>query len=190
MPEHAPILPRDGASLHALHATRIAAQALRVLPIGYWQRRLAARAFSLELMPVMPRESLHVQARRLADHPGVWLLVTEAMAWGLVPWVWSGPLDRRVDGARAAMRAFQRAAPRAFGAVLFVTAPDDTTTRAVLHRIRPVGLAATYLAIGAVSWDQLDECFEDAADDLPQAGARAAALRASRRLAQLTTACP
>ena len=185
MPEPPPLAPRDARSLHALHATRIAARALCVLPIGYWQRRLAARAFSLEMMPAMPRESLHVQAHRVPDHPGLWMLVTETMAWGLVPWAWSGSAPRQVRGARAALRAFQHAAPRAFGAVLFVTPPDDTTTRLLLHRIRPTGLAATYLAVGAITWDQLDECFEDAADEVPDAQARLAALRATYQLAQL-----
>ena len=48
--------PRAPWTIRNLVATQGLAHVLPTLPVGYWQRRVAARAFALVLMPAIPRE--------------------------------------------------------------------------------------------------------------------------------------
>ena len=91
--------PRAPWTIRNLVAAQGLAHVLPTLPVGYWQRRVAARAFALDLMPAIPRESQHVRLVRLPGMPPLWLLASTVMTWGLVPWMWRA--DARTERAEA-----------------------------------------------------------------------------------------
>ena len=130
------IHPREEWAIRNAMATSVAARVLALLPIGYWQRRVAARAWSLETMPVVPRESQLVRAWR---HPGpspLWILSTDVMAWGLIPWLWRADARTEVEEARRALQQFVRAAERPTCAALFVAEQGLPGPRSHLPRLR------------------------------------------------------
>ena len=91
--------PRAPWTIRNLVAAQGLAHVLPTLPVGYWQRRVAARAFALDLMPAIPRESQHVRLVRLSGMPPLWLLASTVMTWGVVPWMWRA--DARTERAEA-----------------------------------------------------------------------------------------
>ena len=101
--------PRDPLHLRPGVTTQLLPQLLATLPIGYWQRRLGARAFGLDLMPPVPRTSYAVRVRRLPGAPPIPVLATDVMTWGWVPWVWSedprGPLREPRNAVRRVIAA-------------------------------------------------------------------------------------
>lgn len=197
MGRHLEIRPRDAWTIRNAMAVQVAAHVLAALPIGYWQRRVAARAWSLETMPVIPRESQQIRAWRLPGPPAIWVLATEVMIWGLVPWVWRADARTEVTEARRALRQFTRMASRPACAAIFITAADVADPRLHLPRLRmSPSLASAAIGdgglpafgpmpVGVITWSELGEVFTEAATEANSLRGRDAATYGARQLERL-----
>lgn len=174
--------PRDTGTLRNVLAAQLAAHVLPTLPVGYWQRRVAARAFALDVMPVVPRESQVQETRRLPGMPALWLVTSDAMTWGLVPWVWGGePAPVEVHEARAACRRVWAVSRTDACAVVFVSSAPPIPRRQQIPRLRLIGSSAGTAAVGIITVEEIADVLEEAATDLgDDPGARRAAHAALR----------
>lgn len=202
------IHPRDEWAIRSAMAAQVAARVLAVLPIGYWQRRVAARAWSLETMPAVPRESQLVRAWR---HPGpvaLWTLDTDVMTWGLIPWIWRADARTEVGEARRALQQFARTAGRSSCAALFIAPQGLPGPRSHLPRLRmspwraqesvggagaparsssPCGEDA-HPSVGVITWPELAEVFAEASLDAGSLRVRHAAEYGADQLDRLAQA--
>ena len=142
------------------------AHALPALPVGYWQRRVAARAFALDLVPAIPRESPHVRLVRMPGMPPLWLLTSAVMTWGVVPWVWRADARTERAEARAAVNRVLAATRTPACAVVFVASASDRTRLRHMSHLHAAGRAATMTAVGFVTLDEIVDVLAEAAGDL------------------------
>lgn len=183
-----PLHPRATWALRNVLAAQLAALVLPTLPVGYWQRRFAARAFALDVMPVVPRESQTVSMQRLPGTPGVWLVSSDVMTWGFVPWVWTGPPRADVREARAACRRVWTVARTGACAVVFVSSATPGQRQRQMSRLRLLGSSSATAAIGIITVEEIADVLDEAALDLcDEAGACRAREAAHQLRASLTT---
>ncbi len=180
--------PVDALKIRGAMATQVAAHVLAALPIGYWQRRVAARAWSLETMPIIPRESQQVQAWRQPGPPATWVLTTDVMVWGLIPWVWHGDGRLEMVEARRALQRFVRSAGRPACAAIFVTPHAMTDVRQLLPRLRMGPAGSEGVAVGVITWQELVDVFGEAVTEVESSRGRDAAAYGAKQLALLTQA--
>lgn len=179
----AALQPRPSAHLRNEVASQVAAHVCTTLPVGYWQRRLSARAFGLEPFPAMPRDSQHVRVSRLPGVPPIRLLSTEVLTWGLLPWTWPGRDRTSLGEARRAIGRLLAASPT-LDCVAVIVASPDTDLRAALPRLRLAGVGAPEVAVGVVTWPDLADLCEEAVRDLGDRRATAVAAQGARLLRQ------
>lgn len=181
------IQPQHAWQIRNAMAAQVAAHVLAALPIGYWQRRVAARAWSLETMPVIPRESQKVHAWREPGPPTTWVLVTDVMAWGLIPWLWCADARTEVAEARHALQRFARGTARPACAAIFI-APGGSGPRIHLPRLRMPGPGAAGMAVGVITWPELADVFTEANAEVGSLRGRHAAAYGARQLTLLSQA--
>lgn len=180
------IQPLDAWKIRNAMAAQVAAHVLAALPIGYWQRRVAARAWSLETMPVIPRESQQVRAWRQPGPPTTWVLVTDVMAWGLIPWLWCADARTEVAEARRALHRFAHMAARPTCAAIFIAPRGMSGPRIHLPRLRMTSAART--AVGVLTWPELADVFAEATAEVGSLRGRHAAAYGAKQLALLAQA--
>ena len=182
---------RDGLQPHApwairhLVAAQLFAHALPGLPVGYWQRRIAARAFALDVVPAVPRESQVVSVARMPGVPPIWVLASDVMTWGVVPWVWRAEARSERAQARGAVARVRTAARTPHCAVVFVTSTDETRRTAHMPRLRLTGAASAVTAVGLITLGEIAEVLEEAARDLVDREGHQIAVEAAHRVRML-----
>jgi hypothetical protein len=180
--------PQDAWKIRNAMAAQVAAHVLVALPIGYWQRRVAARAWSLDTMPAIPRQSQQVQAWRQPGPPATWILTTDVMTWALIPWLWQGDCRSEVAAARQALQRVARFAQRPLCAAIFVTPHGQAGPRAYLPRLRLFTTDSSAMAVGVITWNELADVFDEAVVEVPSLRGRDAAAYGARQLALLSQA--
>lgn len=180
--------PRDPRDIRAAMVADVAAQVLSRLPVGYWQRRLAARAFALSLVPPVPRDLDAVRVRRLRGSVPILILSSSAMNWGLVPWVWRGDPRHQVREARLAVRRVRAVTAVPSCAVVFLCAPEHGVPHQLFARVRLGGPDCARVTVGGVTWEELADILHDASADLDDVRGGAAAVRARQQLLRLASA--
>lgn len=174
--------PRAAWTIRNLAAAQVLAQVVPSVPVGYWQRRIGARAFALDIVPTMPRESQHVRLLRLPGMPPVWLLASAVMTWGVVPWMWRADARTERIEARAAVARVRDAARTPACAVVFVASVAERTRLRHMPHLRITGAAATVTAVGLITTDDIVAVLTDAAADLAGRDGVHAVRSALRRL--------
>ena len=174
--------PRAPWTIRNLVATQGLAHVLPTLPIGYWQRRVAARAFALDLMPVIPRESQHVRLVRLSGMSPMWLLASTVMTWGMVPWMWRADARTERAEARAAVARIRGVTRTPTCAVVFVVSASERTRLRHMSHLHATGSAATVSAVGFITLDEIVDVLAEAAANLPATGCAPALADTLRRL--------
>ncbi|HTV01774.1 MAG TPA: hypothetical protein VMF13_14600 [Luteitalea sp.] len=180
--------PKEPRDIRAGMVAEVAAHVLALLPVGYWQRRLAARAFALALVPPIPRDDEMVRVRRLRGAVPMLILSTSAMTWGLVPWVWRGEPRLQVREARLAVRRVRAVTAAEACAVVFLSAPEDGVPHQLFARVRLGGPDVARVTVGGVTWAELADILQDASADLDEAMGGEAAGRGHRQLLRLALA--
>jgi len=150
--------PRAAWTIRNLVAAQVLAQVVPSVPVGYWQRRIGARAFALDIVPTMPRESQHVRLLRLPGMPPVWLLASAVMTWGVVPWMWRADARTERADARAAVARVRDAARTPACAVVFVASVAERTRLRHMPHLCITGAAATVTAVGFITTDDIVAC--------------------------------
>jgi len=174
--------PRAPWSLRNLIAAQGLAHVLPTLPVGYWQRRVGARAFALDMVPAMPRESQHVQFTRMPGVPPFWLLASSVMTWGVVPWIWRADARSERAEARAAIARVRNATRTPTCAVVFVASAAERTRLRHMSYLRATGTAAAVSAVGFITLEEIVDLLEEASGDLGGRECAAAVGDALRRL--------
>lgn len=147
------VQPRSAAELRNLQVARLLTSVCTALPVGFWQRRLAARAFGLSIVPPVDRfgTTRAVATRRGGDRP-VLVLQTPVARWALVP-----QLDRDPIGVLQQLRSMGL---RPFTAIVMlvpgVCAPE--ARRAIAHR---QGRMTDAVRVGALDWRDVRALLED-----------------------------
>ena len=174
--------PRRADALRNVQAVRLAANTCARLPVGFWQRRLAARAFGLSVVPPVDR---HEPARSVCWTLGgtdpVFVLETGVALWGLAPHSDRDPV--------AMLQMLRAVGKRPFSAVISVvpvplTEPLGTPDRAGRMHILP----SDALQIGVLHWHDLVAVFDDAAHTLGHPPLAALAAHAATTLRGLEQA--
>ncbi len=171
--------PRRADALRNVQAVRLAANTCAQLPVGFWQRRLAARAFGLSVVPPVDRhEAARAVCWTLGGADPVFVLETGVALWGLAP-----TSDRDPVETLQMLRAVGR---RPFTAVISVgpvslTEPLGAPDRAGRMHILP----SDALQIGVLHWHDLATVFDDAAQTLAHPPLVALASHAATTLRQL-----
>ncbi|AMY08986.1 hypothetical protein LuPra_02194 [Luteitalea pratensis] len=174
--------PRAPWTIRNLVAAQGLAHVLPALPVGYWQRRVGARAFALDVVPAMPRESQHVQFARMPGMPPLWLLASAVMTWGIVPWIWRGDARAERAEARAAVARVRAATRTPTCAVVFVASAGERTRLRHMPHLRATGTTATVSAVGFITLDEIVDVLAEASGDLDGRQCAAAVGHALRRL--------
>jgi hypothetical protein len=174
--------PRAPWSLRNLVAAQGLAHVLPALPVGYWQRRVGARAFALDVVPAMPRESQHVQFTRMPGVPPVWLLTSAVMTWGIAPWIWRADARSERAEARATIARVRAATRTPTCAVVFVASANERTRLRHMSYLRATGTAAAVSAVGFITLDEIVDVLAEASADLVGRECAAAVGDALRRL--------
>ena len=174
--------PRAPWSLRNLVAAQGLAHVLPTLPVGYWQRRVGARAFALDVVPTMPRASQHVQFNRMTGVPPVWVLATSVMTWGIVPWIWRADARTERAEARQVLARIRSATRTPTCAVVFVASASDRTRLRHMSYLRATGTAAAVSAVGFITLDEIVDLLSEASADLDGRECAAAVGDALRRL--------
>lgn len=182
MASHPELQPRAPWSLRNLVAAQGLAHVLPTLPVGYWQRRVAARAFALDVVPTMPRASQHVQFNRMTGVPPVWLLASSVMTWGIVPWIWRADARTERAEARQVLARIRAATRTPVCAVVFVASASDRTRLRHMSYLRATGTAAAVSAVGFITLDEIVDLLSEASTDLDGRECAAAVGDALRRL--------
>jgi hypothetical protein len=159
------LVPRDPVVLQRTIVSSLVPNVLASLPIGYWQRRVGARAFALQMVPAQPRHAQTVTVTRLPGGPPITVLRTSVMTWGWVPWIWDGDARLAVSEARSAMRRVLAASTTAYASVVFIVHARWPAAQ-VLPRLRLTPATTDSTAVGLVTIDELADLFEEAALDL------------------------
>ena len=180
--------PQDAWKIRNAMAAQVAAHVLVALPIGYWQRRVAARAWSLDTMPAIPRESQQVQAWRQPGPPATWMLATDVMTWALIPWLWRADPRSEIAAARQALQRVARFSQRPLCAAIFVTPHGQSGPRTYLPRLRLASAESSGMAVGVITWRELADVFEEATAEVASPRGRDAAAYGARQLALLVQA--
>ena len=175
------LMPRDPAVLQRTIVSSLVPNVLASLPIGYWQRRVGARAFALQLVPAQPRHEQTVTVGRLGGVPPITVLRTPVMTWGWVPWIWEGDGQSAVTEARHALRRVLAASSTAYAGVVFIVHARWPAVQ-VLPRLRLTPTMSDSTAVGIVTIDELSDVFEEAATDLDVADGALPAQDAARSL--------
>jgi hypothetical protein len=174
--------PRAPWSICNLLAAQSLAHVLPWLPVGYWQRRVGARAFALDIMPTTPRGSQHVQVVRLPGAPPLWLLASDVMTWGVVPWVWRADASSERAAARAVVRRVRTAARTHACAVVFVGAASGGARLQHMPYLRLTGTASTVTTVGFITLEEIVDVLAEASADLAGRECHAPVAEALRRL--------
>jgi hypothetical protein len=174
--------PRAPWSLRNLVAAQGLAHVLPTLPVGYWQRRVGARAFALDVVPTMPRASQHVQFNRMTGVPPLWVLATSVMTWGIVPWIWRADARTERAEARQVLARIRSATRTPTCAVVFVASASDRTRLRHMSYLRATGTAAAVSAVGFITLDEIVDLLSEASADLDGRECAAAVGDALRRL--------
>ncbi len=158
--------PRAPWSLRNLLSAQVLAHVLPSVPVGYWQRRVGARAFALDVLPAMPRASQHVSVTRQPGVPPIWMVTSEVMTWGVIPWIWrADPRSERAD-ARAAVARVRAAARTPTCAAVFVASEADRTRLRHMAHLRLTGAASVVTVVGMISLEDIDAVLAEASADL------------------------
>ena len=174
--------PRAPWTICNLLAAQGLAHVLPTLPVGYWQRRVGARAFALDIVPTMPRGSQHVQVVRVSGAPPLWLLATEVMTWGVVPWMWRADARTERAEARAVVRRVRMAARTKACAVVFVVSASGSTRLQHMPYLRLTGTASAVTAVGFITLEEIVDVLAEASTDLEGRQCHASVVEALRRL--------
>jgi hypothetical protein len=174
--------PRAPWSLRNLVAAQGLAHVLPTLPVGYWQRRVGARAFALDVVPAIPRESQHVQFKRMPGVPPLWLLASTVMTWGVVPWIWRADARSERAEARTAVARVRAATRTPTCAVVFVASAGERTRLRHMSYLRATGTAAAVTAVGFITLEEIVDLLGEASSDLGGRECAAAVGDALRRL--------
>ena len=158
--------PRAPWTIRNLVAAQGLAHVLPNLPVGYWQRRVAARAFALDPMPAIPRESQYVRLVRLSGMPPLWLLASTVMTWGVVPWMWRADARTERAEARAAVARVRSVTRTPTCAVVFVASASERTRLRHMSHLRVTGSAATVSAVGFITLDEIVDVLAEASANL------------------------
>jgi hypothetical protein len=188
MASHPDLQPRAPWTIRNLVAAQGLAHVLPSLPIGYWQRRVGARAFALDVVPTMPRESQHVRLVRMPGMPPVWLLASTVMTWGLVPWMWRADARTERAEARAAVGRVRAATRTPACAVVFVASTNERTRLRHMSYLRATGNAAAVTAVGFITLEEIVEVLAEAAEDLAGRACESAVSEALSRLQTMDAA--
>lgn len=175
------LVPRDPAALQRTIASSLVPNVLASLPIGYWQRRVGARAFALQMVPAQPRHAQTVTVTRLPGTPPITVLRTPVMTWGWVPWIWEGDLRIATGEARTALRRVLAASTTSSAVVVFVVHARWPAAQ-VLPRLRLSPATTQSTAVGLVTIGELSDLFEEAALDLDATSGALPAQDAARSL--------
>lgn len=160
------VRPRAHWSLRNLLSAQVLAHVLPAVPVGYWQRRVGARAFALDLLPAMPRFSQHVSVSRLPGVPPIWIVTSEVMTWGVIPWIWRADARTERADARAAVSRVRSAARTPTCAAVFVASADERTRLKHMSHLRLTGSASSVTAVGVITLDDIDAVLAEASADL------------------------
>ena len=179
-----PLRPRDPQEIRAAMAVHIAAHAFGLLPLGFWQRRIAARAFGLATVPPMPRSTFRLQVRRLRGVVPTLTVSTPVMTWGLAPWGWQGEPRQQVREARFLVRRVHAVTSVSSCGVVFLVPPSQADLVHVVPRVRLGSPDLARVAVGIATWTDLAAVLDDAIADLDEPTA-ALAGRARAQLAAL-----
>jgi hypothetical protein len=179
-----PLRPRDPQEIRAAMAVHIAAHAFGLLPLGFWQRRIAARAFGLAMVPPLPRSTLQLHVRRLRGASPTLTLSTPVMTWGLSPWPWQGEPRMQVREARFLVRRVRAVTSVPSCGVVFLVPPSQAGTLHLAPRVRLGSADLVRVAVGIVTWADLASVLDDAVADLDEPTAALAA-RARTQLSAL-----
>lgn len=156
-----PLQPRSTAELRNIQAARLLSSVCTTLPVGFWQRRLAARAFGLSIVPPVDRygQTRATAARRGGDRP-ILVLETPVARWALVPQMDRDPI--------AVLQVLRSMGLRSFTAVLMlvpgVCAP--IARRAIAHR---QGRMTDAVRVGTLDWRDIRALLEDTLEAYPEA---------------------
>lgn len=181
--------PRRADDLRNVQATRLAANLCAHLPVGFWQRRLAARAFGLSVVPPVDR---HRPARAVCWTLGgtdpVFVLDTSVALWGFTPRGQRDPVDT--------LQMLRAIGQRPFTAVLSVVpfpkvdvvhaAPATGERRPAPRRLQI--LPSDALQMGVLHWHDLMAVFDEAAQELEHPPLVALAAQAADTLRALERA--
>lgn len=193
-----PLRPRPAHELRNVQAARLAANTCSQLPLGFWQRRLAARAFGLSVVPPIDR---HGPSRTVCwtlggTHP-VFVVQTDVAIWGM-------SADAQGDPVQT-LQQLRCVGARPFTAVLTVvpfpcaqplTGVDGAGIRPAARRgarLRTHVLPSEALQIGVLHWHDLEEVFEEAAcafAPMPMATLARQAAQTLENLARASGAAP
>ena len=183
------IQPRHADALRNVQAVRLAANTCAHLPVGFWQRRLAARAFGLSVVPPVDRHrASRAVCWTLGGTDPVFVVETGVALWGLAPHSERDPVE-----TLQMLRAVGR---RSFSAVISVVPipliqPLGTADRAGATGLRPPAGRKTHilpsdaLQIGVLHWHDLVAVFDDAARTLLEPSLVALASQAATALRAL-----
>jgi len=149
-------LPRPATLQHDIEATRLVAHTCSRLPVPFWQRRFAARAFGAPTLPPVDRDwSGGASVRRLRLGEPLFVLQTSAALWALSP---GGRHD--LEEVWEALDSLDGAVGRTFIGVLGVVCDAQVghpapllSTPNVPGRPEPM--------VGVVSWIDAAAVFED-----------------------------
>ena len=177
--------PRAPWSIRNLLTAQVLAHVLPAVPVGYWQRRIAARGFALDVVPATPRTSQHVAVRRLPGAPPVWIVSSVVMTWGLIPWVWRADARSERNDARAAVSRVRAAARTPACAAVFVASDEEGTRLRHMSRLRLTGASSSVTAVGVITLDDIHAVLAEASADLEGRDGEGAIAEALGRLRML-----
>lgn len=175
-----PLQPRRADDIRNVQAARLVANTCSHLPIGFWQRRIAARAFGLSVLPPVDR---HEPGRAVCWTIGgpdpVFVLETGVAIWGFAPRSGRDPV--------AVLQMLRAIGPRPFTAVItIVPMPGDEPVP--VQPVRRHVLASDALQIGVLHWHDVSAVFDDAATMLEHPPLTALAAQAAHTIRALERA--
>lgn len=180
-----PLQPRRADDIRNVQAARLAANTCSHLPVGFWQRRVAARAFGLSVVPPVDRyEPGRAVCWTLGGTDPVFVLETGVAIWGFAPRSSRDPV--------AVLQMLRAIGPRPFTAVITVV-PMPVAEPIPAPASRRRVLLSDALQIGVLHWHDISAVFDDAATMLEHAplaslaGQAAQAIRALERAEQHDT---
>lgn len=181
-----PLQPRRADDLRNVQAARLAANTCSHLPVGFWQRRLAARAFGLSVVPPVDRhEPTRAVCWTLGGAHPVFVVETGVALWGISADVHGDPV--------ATLQQLRGVGARPFTAVLTLVPfpgahPLDGRGAGHDGRQKAHVLPSDALQIGVVHWHDFQEVFEEAAEAFAPMSIAALARQAAQEMGRLERA--
>jgi hypothetical protein len=173
--------PRPADHLRGVLASRLAATVCSHLPVGFWQRRLAARAFGLSVVPPVDRHRpQQATTWTVTGVDPIFVIETPLALWALLPGAEQDPV--------AVLQRLHLLGPHQFTALLAVRPSGHVERLLPRRRRRPAVVTSEALQIGAVHWSDLRDIFDEAAQVLREPAQRDLAARAARTLRSLEDA--